>query len=331
MKENFLKWIKLLAKFFFAFAILFYMVQTGRLDLSVVVTGFSQVHLLLICFFLEVAAMLFALKRWNNLLQGLDLDYSFASVVRYGMIGAFFNTTMPGAVSGDIIKAWYIVSDHKGQKKTPVLASILLDRAMGVFGLVLVAASPLVFYWQEVWSNDSLRQVSLLILGLFFGMVVFFSYIMLSVWGPLSFLRRKMDSLEKYGPGKIFLQAYDSWISYGHRPGVLIKALLLSICTHSMIVVVAILCSRALGDHSVDLHSYFLLVPIGLLTTAIPIAPAGLGVGHVAFAALFQMAGSSHGAEVFTLLITIQIFINLSGVIFYLKSGKAKQAVESIS
>jgi uncharacterized protein (TIRG00374 family) len=325
MKENLVSWIKLAAKFFFSFAILFYMVKTDRLDLSVVYKGFSQVHLLAVCFALEVFAMLFALYRWRTLLLGLDLQYSFFSVLRYGMIGAFFNTTMPGAVSGDIIKAWYIVSDHKGQKKTPVLASILLDRAMGVFGLVIVATSPLFFFWTEVMANSELRKVMFLILSLFFGVVVFFSYILLSVWGPLSFLRKKMDFLEKYSPGKIFLQAYDSWISYGERPMVLVKALVLSICTHSMIVVVAILCSKALGDSSIALHHYFLLVPIGLLTTAVPIAPAGLGVGHVAFAALFQMAGSTHGAEVFTLIVTIQIFINLSGVIFYLKSPKAQQ------
>jgi uncharacterized protein (TIRG00374 family) len=331
MKKEVMNWIKLGSKFLFAFAILFYMVKTDRLDLSVVVRGFSQVHLLAICFVLEVLAMLFALNRWKILLRGLDLDYSFSSVLRYGMIGAFFNTTMPGAVSGDIIKAWYIVSDHKGQKKTPVLASILLDRAMGVFGLVLVATSPLLLHWGDVMANDSLKNVAYLILGLFCGVVVFFSYIMLSVWGPLAFLRRKIHFLDAYSPGKIFLQAYDSWISYGHRPWVLVKALLFSVGTHTMIVTVAILCSKALGDNSIELHSYFLLVPIGLLTTVIPIAPAGLGVGHVAFAALFQMAGSNHGAEVFTLLITLQIFINLSGVIFYLKAGKVRATAENLS
>jgi hypothetical protein len=72
-------------------------------------------------------------------------------------------------------------------------------------------------------------------------------------------------------------------------------------------------------------YQYFLLVPMGLLTTAIPIAPAGLGVGHVAFAALFSLAGSEHGAEIFTMYVTIQIVINLTGVFFYLRSPKVQE------
>jgi glycosyltransferase 2 family protein len=324
MRESLYSWLKLLLKFLFSFSILYYMVHTGRLDLTVVSRGFTQVPLLLASVALVITAMIAALYRWSVLLRGLGLGYRFSEVTRYGMIGAFFNTTMPGAVSGDLIKAWYIVSDHKGQKKTPVLSSILLDRAMGVFGLVLVSASPLFFQWGNVWQVGGLHQLAWFILALFMGVVVFFAYILLSVWGPLGFLRTKMDGLTEYKAGRIFLDAYDSWISYGHNPWILVRALALSVCTHVCIVFVVVLCAKALGEDTIAGFQYFLLVPMGLLTTAIPIAPAGLGVGHVAFAALFSLAGSSHGAEIFTMLVTIQIFLNLTGVFFYLRSPKVQ-------
>jgi len=322
MRERILSGAKLALKFLFSFGILFYMVSTGRLDLAVVKRGFSEVHLLGASVGLVLMAMFFSLYRWRLLLGGLSLAYPFSEVVRYGMIGAFFNTTMPGAVSGDLIKAWYIVSDYKGQKKTPVLASILLDRVFGVFGLVIVSASPLFLNWNQVWSVPELRQLAWAVLALFIGVIFFFAYILLSVWGPLRFMRAKMVGLENNKFGKIFLDAYDSWISYGEQPMVLVKALGLSVLTHVCIVLVVILCSRALGDGQIAPFQYFLLVPMGLLTTAIPIAPAGLGVGHVAFAALFSLAGSSHGAEIFTMLVTIQILLNLTGIFFYLRSPK---------
>jgi hypothetical protein len=52
------------------------------------------------------------------------------------------------------------------------------------------------------------------------------------------------------------------------------------------------------------------------------VAPAGLGVGHAAFHALFLLVGSSHGSELFTMLVTLQILFNLMGVFFYLRSPK---------
>jgi hypothetical protein len=64
--------------------------------------------------------------------------------------------------------------------------------------------------------------------------------------------------------------------------------------------------------------SYFLLVPLGLLVTAIPVSPAGLGVGQVAFLALFHLVGASQGANLFTLYMASYVVINLTGALLYL-------------
>lgn len=325
MKESVKGWLKLAAKFAFSFGILFYMVQTGRLDLSVVSRGFSQVHLLFSSVLLVLVAFSSAFLRWQLLLKGQGIHFSYAQIIRYGMIGAFFNTTMPGAVSGDLIKAWYIINDNKGQKKTPILSTILLDRVLGVFGLIVVAASPVFWAWDHIGNVPQLRHFAMINLMLFGAVVLFFLYLVLSGWGPLGALRRKMSELEKFKLGAVFLQAYDSWTIYGSQPGIMIGGLFLATVNHVISTSVVILCALALNDHTMSAYQYFLLVPMGLLTTAIPIAPAGLGVGHVAFAALFSLAGSSHGAEIFTMYVTIQIVINLTGVFFYLRSPKVDQ------
>lgn len=317
-------WLKLGLKFSFSFAIIFYMIYSGRLDVEVVKKGFSHAPLLVASFVLVVLALATSLYRWGLLMKGQEIGFSFPQLLRYGMIGAFFNTTMPGAVSGDLIKAWYVLADREGQKKTPVLTSILLDRAMGVFGLILVAASPLIWQWSLVWSTPSLERIATPVLLLFVLVILFFAYVMLSVWGPLALLRRKMKRFEKYKVGRVALSAYDAFLSYRENPGILLQALVLSVFTHLFIVTVVIFCSYALGEDKLQFFHYFLLVPIGLLTTAIPVAPAGLGVGHVAFAALFALTGSNHGAEVFTMLVTLQIALNLTGVFFYLKSPKVE-------
>lgn len=320
--KKFSDWLKLGLKFSFSFAIIFYMVYSGRLDLAIVKKGFSHAPLLFASTTLVILAMGSSLYRWGLLLRGQGIELTFSQLVRYGMIGSFFNTTMPGAVSGDIIKAWYVIADRQGQKKTPLLTSILLDRVFGVFGLVLVSASPLLWEWQLAWGTPELRKVTTTILLLTAGMLLFFAYVMLSVWGPLNWVRKKMEPLATNKAGSALLQAYDALLSYRESPALLMQALLLSVCTHLCIVTVVIFCAHALGEDKLHFFHFFLLAPIGLLTTAIPVAPAGLGVGHVAFAALFALVGSSHGAEVFTMLVTLQIALNLSGVFFYLRSPK---------
>lgn len=324
MRTSFASVIKLALKFGFAFAILGYMVYSDRLDLAVVKRGFSHSALMLGSTALVFMALATSLYRWGLLMRGQGIDFSAGQLVRYAMIGNFFNTTMPGAVSGDLIKAWYVLADHKDQKKTPVLTSILLDRVMGVIGLVIVAASPILFQWKHVWEEPQLAHIAAIVLALFGGVVFFYTYMMLATWGPLASLRQKMEGLNRSRPGQVLLQAYDAWIGYRQHPAILVQALLLSICTHLFIVIVVIFCAHALGETSVAFYQYFLLVPIGLLTTAVPIAPSGLGVGHVAFSALFKLAGSSMGAEIFTMLVTIQILWNLTGIFFYLSGPKAK-------
>ncbi len=323
--------LKLAAKFAFSFGILWYMVQKGKLDLSVVQRGFAHGGFMLISAGLVFIALCLALLRWKLLLEGQGLKLTISQLVRYGMIGAFFNTTMPGAVSGDLIKAWYVIAERKGQRKTPVLTSILLDRVIGVFGLIIVSASPILLYGSTVWAIPELRKVVLPVLGLFLGVLIFFAYIMLSMWGPLASLRKRMEPLRHYRAGNVFLQGYDAWVSYRDCPGILVFSLLISIVNYLCMVTVIILSAHAIGETSLAPLHYFLLVPIGLLTTAIPIAPAGLGVGHAAFDWLFSLVGSKHGPEVFTMLVTLQILFNLTGVFFYLRSPKLEPMTTDLS
>lgn len=321
--------VSLFLKFGFSAAILAYMVYSGRLDLAVVRGGFSQWHVVLLSLVLVIAGVLFSFVRWRYLLEGQGIVFPYSHVARYGLIGCFFNTTMPGAVSGDLIKAWYVVRENKKFERTPVFASILLDRVFGVFGLVSVATIALVLGWPVIWAIPKMRGVATIVMLLAFGMAVFFLYIMLSVWGPFAKLRSLMGGLEAYGPGRVLLKGYDAWMTYQKSPGILCKALLLSMATHVCAISAVISCAHALGVQSISYFNFFLLVPLGLLTTAVPVAPAGLGVGQVAFGSLFSLAGSDHGPEIFTLFVTFQILVNLTGVIFYIRASSHPTAAEA--
>src|SRR3989344_903033 len=101
-KENaVVAWLKFIAKFAFAFVIIGYMVYTGRLDLNTVKSGFMNPGLVAASFALVVFGTVVSFGRWRLLMNAQGVDLTFAQVVRYGFIGIFFNTTMPGVVSGE--------------------------------------------------------------------------------------------------------------------------------------------------------------------------------------------------------------------------------------
>jgi hypothetical protein len=66
------------------------------------------------------------------------------------------------------------------------------------------------------------------------------------------------------------------------------------------------------------------------MTTALPLAPGGLGVGHVAFDKLFAMVGLQGGANVFNVMVLTQLALNLLGVFPYLLYRRAAVRVSDI-
>jgi hypothetical protein len=60
------------------------------------------------------------------------------------------------------------------------------------------------------------------------------------------------------------------------------------------------------------------VLPIGQIATALPISPAGLGVGHVAFKKLFTYFHHTNGATLFNNVWLIVVLTNLFGVIPFL-------------
>jgi hypothetical protein len=77
--------------------------------------------------------------------------------------------------------------------------------------------------------------------------------------------------------------------------------------------------AHALGDSHLPLVSLYVVVPIGLVLTSIPIAPAGVGTGHAAFLYLFHLIGSDRGADVFSLYAIGNLFTGLIGGLVYLQ------------
>jgi uncharacterized membrane protein YbhN (UPF0104 family) len=89
----------------------------------------------LLLFFVNVLA---ATWRWHLLLSAQSVEVRRASLLQSFLVANFFNNFLPSNIGGDVIR----ISDTAKPARSKTLATtvVLVDRGLGLLGLVLVAA-----------------------------------------------------------------------------------------------------------------------------------------------------------------------------------------------
>src|SRR5206468_5532875 len=89
----------------------------------------------LLLFFVNVLA---ATWRWHLLLSAQNVDVRSISLLASFLVANFFNNFLPSNIGGDVIR----IRDTAKPARSKTLATtvVLVDRALGLLGLVLVAA-----------------------------------------------------------------------------------------------------------------------------------------------------------------------------------------------
>jgi len=297
--------------------LLYWLATTGKLDFSELSILFKKPSILFVAVGVWVfSALVIGSIRWNLLLGGLGIRIPFVRVLRLQLIGFFFNTAMPGAVGGDVVKGMYVLKEKSATSKTNALLTIVLDRIIGLVAIFAIAAIAILTRFDFVQANAGLMTLSLFIgigVALIFIVAIFCLTEIFTDRDPFLFL------LSKKFPGfKIFKKIYQALILFRKQPGIIGVAFLLSIAAQVMSLLFGYLLATNLSDKSVDLLIYSVVHPIGILATALPLAPGGLGIGHIAFDRLFVMAGIAGGANVFNVMVLSQLAMNLLGIIPYI-------------
>ena len=263
------------------------------------------------------------LWRWQSLLRASRLRLPTREVFSYLMVSKFLNMALPGYFGGDFIRGVCVTrrasalgngattSDNDVPAQpgaAAVLPSIIFDRITGViplFAMALVGAIGGV--WFDLPAHLLIFAAALSGGGLLAAAGLFG----LAYWRP-----EPPDLLlrisERLGLDRPFLALFSSSYEYVRNRRLIGRVLGISFLSQGLILLGFLLFGGAL-DLGIPLVSYLVLVPLGLMVTAVPISPAGLGVGQVTFLALFQMAGTPHGANLFTLYMAASALVNMSG------------------
>ncbi len=311
---------KTVLKILFAVALIYWMIRKGALDLNVF-KEIASVPLIAFCLGCVLLQVVINNYRWLILLRAQNFESSVGRTLPLSFISLFFSFVMPGGVGGDVMKGYYLLQDHPKQKFAAVI-SIFMDRMVGFFVMVATTFFALFFNWNDVSHSRELQSVAVAVTLLFTAFIVFFS---LSLSRRIS--QRVLDSwigrlIFERMPGAAKLRRiYENVHAYRNKPSAFFIAIALSVVNQLLIVAFIVAIANAMGVEGIPLMVYFFLVPVGIVVLALPISPAGIGVGQAAFYFLFSLylgKSSQLGPTAVTAMQIINFAWGLVGAYFYL-------------
>ena len=313
----------LAAKVMVAATLITWLIRSGVLKMGALSIFIERPILLVANMGLFLFAVMTGTLRWRALLKLAGATVPLGRAFQLQLTALFFNVVIPGNVGGDVVKALYVAREEAPEKRTAILLIVFVERLVGLGGLVLVATFVGILRGPLLWKTPELRQLAMAV-G-FLGVC--------TVVGPalfVLFMRRAGDRLEAWTSGTTVIAKLAGRLVAAARllsagPKQLAIALSLSMLAHAGTMTFFTVLTRVITEQDVPFSSVATVFPLGILTMILPLSPAGLGVGHVAFDRLFAMIGLHDGATVFNVYLIGQLTPCLLGVFPYLalkRSGK---------
>ena len=167
------RWTWNLIRFAIVATIFGYLYKTDQFKIAELKSVLDRQDLFVCAGVLIFLGALISVQRWRLLMKGQDISIAFGLAFKLSFIGYFFSAGIPGAVSGDIVKAYYLA---RGQEQKAVLVTtIVLDRLFGLYTMLLVATLvtlSTIMHSQIsgqsiVWSQPSIKVLAVFIFVLF--------------------------------------------------------------------------------------------------------------------------------------------------------------------
>lgn len=254
--------------------------------------------------------------RWLVLLRPIPSARrpTFATIMRIFFVSTFVGTFLPASVGGDAVRA-YALTRHEVPGALS-LASVLMDRMLGVLSILIMALAGLLF--ERDLAADPVVVTSVLVTA---GVCGVAGAIVFSARAA-ALSRRMFDRLPIGRLKARVAQLVEAVQGYAAWHGALFNVLLGSLAVQVLRIVQAYYLGVALGISS-PITVYFAFIPLILLVMLLPITINGIGTSQAGFVWLFGRAGVAR-PEAFALsvlFVALGIVGNLPGALLYARSG----------
>jgi hypothetical protein len=286
-----------------------------RVDVGInrLVRQAGQKNLWLLILAIAIFPITFALTavRWHELLKALDIHITLAMTFALNMVGAFYNTFMPGSTGGDVLKALY-VSRHTTHRTRAVM-SVLIDRIIGLIALIIIGSIAATSQWHVPQCRHIAIVTYLILGGIALGLLIFYQ--------PTLHRLFLIDWILNHLPMQKQVQnAVKVMEIYRQRPGLVLLAVCVTFPVHMAVICSAMFAGKAFELPLPALY-YWAIVPVIVLVGSIPISPQGAGVMEYFAIKLTETRGATV-SQAFALTMSIrlvQILWNLTGAYYVLR------------
>ena len=266
-------------------------------------------------------AVVLTLVRWYFLVRALDIPFTLKEALRFGFLGYLFNLAPMGIVGGDLLKA-YMLARHHPSEKTAAVATVFVDRIIGLYVLFVVASAAILMTDFAGLGNTLVRKVC-------------FATHVIAIAGTVGMVALLMPDLSNGGStrllaktpfvGGILEKIALAVAMYRRRWPVILVASLMSVAVHSLFSIGIFLICSALYESVPALKMHFVVAPLSAATGVIPLP---VGPFEVVLNTLYMQVPSALGTAIVSgqgLVVAltyriVTVVIAAVGFVYYLSS-----------
>jgi len=260
--------------------------------------------------------------RWGMILIARGIRFDTRRLFVYYLIGIFFTSFVPGGgISGDVARLIYV--DRQVRNKALVLSTLVYERLIGVFTLLLIGFAA-TLATRVYTQTDRVIYIGEAVLAISFVAIA----ILMSgfVTSRLARMLRAIGSRMKIArAGEAAARTLEDISKLRSDVALLIRTLLISFVIRIVWSLGCYVIVTAMGL-PLDVFTLFAFISLVDLVRLMPISVGGLGVREWIVIVMFATAGiSREQALTFSFLAFAPIYLNaIAGGIIYLATARLR-------
>ena len=119
----------------------------------------ASIYWLIISVLVQILSFILLALRWRVILRNFESNISFYDIIKVSFIGIAINNVLPGSIGGDFVRGAYIIK--KGVSLKDSISSLVADRVLGLFIVLVFACTFLFFYGNK---HPSLHHMNMIVI-----------------------------------------------------------------------------------------------------------------------------------------------------------------------
>jgi uncharacterized protein (TIRG00374 family) len=250
------------------------------------------------------AQQMIGVWRWDRLLRAQHVAVAKNKLTESIWVSMFFNNFLPSNIGGDVVR----ITDTAPEAGSKTLATtvVLVDRALGLTALLLVAAVGAFIAWLTGIDVPGSRWLWLACSGLIAAAIF-----VIAMPDFVGHLLAPVRALNRPWVTERAQRLEEAVMRFGKAPGVLAGAFGAAIVVQMTIVAFYLLTAKGLSV-PLPLLLGAVLIPVSLAVQMAPISINGFGVREAVFAFFFRRFGLPPDAAVALSLVSTGMVMALS-------------------